>query len=209
MKKNIPQATLERLPLYYRAFAAAGAEGTVMLSSKQLGEILESTPVQVRKDLAACGNFGIRGFGYPVEDLKNNIGKILGLPYNWRLAIVGAGHLGIALANYKNFSALGFQLAALFDRDERIIGSEVNGVKIYDFAKIKSVALRKRIDIGVIAVPEIYAQEVADALVSANVRGIWNFAPTKIVVPPEISLVNEDLSVGLSILSFHMRQKEK
>lgn len=207
MEKKISQATLNRLPIYYRTLCTAEECGVEIVSSQELGRLLNITPEQIRKDLTNFGSFGKKGIGYYVGDLKNKIENILGLQYHWRLGIVGAGHLGTALANYKNFPSLGFQLVALFDVDERIIGSEINGVKIYDFQKINSVATRKLIDIGVIAVPDIQAQKVADALVKAGVLGIWNFAPTKLNVPPQITLVNEDLSIGLTSLSYHLTQK--
>lgn len=207
MEKKISQATLNRLPIYYRILCTAEEGGVEIISSHELGKILNITPEQIRKDLTSFGNFGKKGIGYEVNDLKNKIENILGLQYHWRLGIVGAGHLGAALANYKNFPSLGFQIVALFDVDERIIGSEINGVKIYDFKKINSVATRKLIDIGVIAVPDIHAQKVADALVKAGVLGIWNFAPIKLNVPPQITLVNEDLSIGLTSLSYHLAQK--
>ncbi len=207
MEKKISQATLNRLPIYYRILCTAAESGVEIISSHELGKILNITPEQIRKDLTSFGNFGKKGIGYEVSDLKNKIENILGLQYHWRLGIVGAGHLGAALANYKNFPSLGFQIVALFDVDERIIGSEINGVKIYDFKKINSVATRKLVDIGVIAVPDIHAQKVADALVKAGVLGIWNFAPIKLNVPPQITLVNEDLSIGLTSLSYHLAQK--
>ena len=207
MEKNISQATLERMPLYYRTLCAAEEKGVVVISSQELGKILNITPEKIRKDLTLFGQFGKKGIGYYVGDLKNKIENILGLQYHWRLGIVGAGHLGSALANYKNFPSMGFQIVALFDTDERIIGAEINGVKVYDIKKINSVATRKLIDIGVITVPDIYAQDVADKLVSAGVLGIWNFAPKKIEVPPQITLVNEDLSIGLTSLSYHLTQK--
>lgn len=207
MKSKISQATLNRLPLYYRTLRTAEEGGVRIISSQELGKILNITPEQIRKDLTQFGQFGKKGIGYYVSDLKSKIENILGLQYHWRLGIVGAGHLGAALANYKNFPSLGFQIVALFDVDERIIGSEINGVKIYDFQKINSVATRKLIDVGVITVPDTQAQEVADALIKAGVLGIWNFAPIKIEVPPQIILVNEDLSIGLTSLSYHLTQK--
>ena len=207
MEKNISQATLERMPLYYRTLCAAEEKGVAIISSQELGKILNITPEKIRKDLTLFGQFGKKGIGYYVGDLKNKIENILGLQYHWRLGIVGAGHLGSALANYKNFPSMGFQIVALFDTDERIIGAEINGVKVYDIKKINSVATRKLIDIGVITVPDTQAQDVANKLVEAGVLGIWNFAPIKLEVPPQITLVNEDLSIGLTSLSYHLTQK--
>ena len=211
MKKNVvvPSATLERMPLYLRTLKEIQDSGINLISSPQFGEILGIKSVQIRKDLAFLGNVGLKGFGYEVDKLKISLEKFLGLHYQRRLGIVGAGHFGTALASCKNISDFGFEVAALFDNDARIIGSQVNDVKIYDIEKISSVVLRKRIEIGVIAVPKIFAQDTADILVAAGVKGIWNFAPTKIIVPPQISLRSEDLSFGLSVLSYHIKDNEK
>ena len=211
MKKKIilPPTTLERLPLYYRTLKELQEGGISLISSKQLGEILDITSVQIRKDLAFLGNVGMKGFGYDVEKLKKSIAEILGLNYRRRLGIVGAGYFGTALASCKNFSDMGFEVAALFDVDERIIGSRVNGIKVYDIEKISSVILRKRIEIGVIAVPKDFAQETADILVAAGIKGILNFAPTKIITPQKIFLRNEDLSFALSTLSHKITESEQ
>lgn len=208
MDKIISRATVERLPIYYRELELAEEAGVQIISSNELGRRLEITPEQIRKDLVSFGQFGSKGIGYEVSALRNSIGKILGLNHRWRLAIIGVGNLGTALANY-NFSALGFKVAALFDNDEKIIGTEINNLRVYDFAKFRPIAGRKLIDIGVIAVPEIEAQDVADALVNAGIRGIWNFAPVKLEIPPEVSLVNVDLIASLSVLSFYLAQNSK
>jgi len=126
---------------------------------------------------------------------------------HWRLAIVGIGHLGGALANYVNFASLGFSVVALLDRDKKIIGHKVNGIEVCDIARMKEIVASKAVDIGVITVPADEAQGVADLLVAAGVKGIWNFAPIKLSVPSTVPLVNEDLSVGLSALSYHMSQE--
>ena len=127
MKKIIPQATIDRLPLYFRTLKLAEESGIQIISSEDLGQRLDIKPEQIRKDLASFGQFGKKGVGYYVGELNTRIQGILGLDNHWRLAIVGVGHLGAALANYANFVALGFEVAALFDTDERIIGSEING----------------------------------------------------------------------------------
>ena len=206
MKKTISQATIDRLPLYFRTLRLVEEEMQI-ISSDELGRRLDITPEQIRKDLATFGQFGRKGIGYDVRELKNKIENILGLQNKWRLAIVGVGHLGGALANYENFSSLGFSVVALFDNDEKIIGTEVNGMKINDISEMKKIVAAQSVDIGVITVPADEAQNVADSLIAAGVKGIWNFAPTKLNVPPIIPLVNEDLSVGLSALSYHMSQE--
>ena len=139
--------------------------------------------------------------------MVNQIGNILGLNNNWNMAIVGVGHLGGALANYKNFEENGFRLTALFDKDIRIIGSSVHGIQVSDVRNLKSIVANRNIQIGIITVPALEAQGVANLLVEAGVKGIWNFAPIKIDVPPQISLVNEDLSMDLNILSYHISRE--
>ena len=207
MKKVISQATIDRLPLYFRTLRLFEEEDIKIISSDELGRRLDITPEQIRKDLATFGQFGRKGIGYDVRELKNRIENILGLQNNWRLAIVGVGHLGGALASYVNFSSLGFSVVALFDKNKKIVGTEINGIKISSVGKIKEIVAKKAVDIGIITVPAAEAQNVAEKLVAAGVKGIWNFAPIKLNIPSEIPLVNEDLSVGLSALSYHMSQE--
>lgn len=206
-EQTISKATIDRLPLYYRTLRLAQDDGMDIISSDELGRRLELTPEQIRKDLALFGQFGKKGVGYYVNELKFNVGKILGLDNHWNIAIVGIGHLGVALANYQNFIALGFNLVALFDNDPNIIGKTVNHVKVKSIDELQSCAKNLKIDIGVIAVPAQFAQQVADKLVKANIKGIWNFAPVKMRVPEDVEIVNEDLSVGLSRLSYYITGK--
>ena len=206
-EQTISKATIDRLPLYYRTLRLAQDDGMDIISSDELGRRLELTPEQTRKDLALFGQFGKKGVGYYVNELKFNVGKILGLDNHWNIAIVGIGHLGVALANYQNFIALGFNLVALFDNDPNIIGKTVNHVKVKSIDELQSCAKNLKIDIGVIAVPAQFAQQVADKLVKANIKGIWNFSPVKMRVPQDVKIVNEDLSVGLSRLSYYITGK--
>lgn len=206
-EQTISKATIDRLPLYYRTLRLAQDDGMDIISSDELGRRLELAPEQIRKDLALFGQFGKKGVGYYVNELKFNVGKILGLDNHWNIAIVGIGHLGVALANYQNFIALGFNLVALFDNDPNIIGKTVNHVKVKSIDELQSCAKNLKIDIGVIAVPAQFAQQVADKLVKANIKGIWNFAPVKMRVPEDVKIVNEDLSVGLSRLSYYITGK--
>lgn len=206
-EQTISKATIDRLPLYYRTLRLAQDDGMDIISSDELGRRLELTPEQIRKDLALFGQFGKKGVGYYVNELKFNVGKILGLDNHWNIAIVGIGHLGVALANYQNFIALGFNLVALFDNDPNIIGKTVNHVKVKSIDDLPEYAKKLKIDIGVIAVPAQFAQQVADRLIKANIKGIWNFAPVKMKVPEDVKIVNEDLSVGLSRLSYYITGK--
>lgn len=207
MKKIISQATIDRLPLYFRTLRLVEEENYKIISSDELGKRLDITPEQIRKDLATFGQFGRKGIGYDIQTLKNSIANILGLNNHWRLAIVGVGHLGGALANYGNFATVGFSVVALFDRDKKVIGSVVNGLEVADVADMNELVEAYAVDIGVITVPASEAQNVAEKLVFAGVKGIWNFAPIKLSLPADFPVVNQDLSVGLSALSYHMSQE--
>jgi redox-sensing transcriptional repressor len=203
----ISKATIDRLPLYFRTLRLAGEEGIDIISSEELGKRLGITPEQIRKDLASFGQFGKKGVGYYVAELKRNVGEILGLDNNWNIAVIGIGHLGAALSNYQNFVSLGFNLVALFDKSPEVIGKTLNGVKVEDIEELENIIKERNVHIGIIAVPRMFAQGVADKLVAAGVKGIWNFAPIKIKVPDSMHIVNEDLSVGLSSLSYHITRK--
>ncbi len=205
-KKHVPKATLERLSLYYKTLQNLDNEEIVTTSAIELAEILDIKPEKIRKDLSMVGKFGMKGLGYDVIHLKTNIANILGLQNYWRLAIIGVGNFGVALANYEKISDWGFVIAALFDIDENKIGEEINGVRVYDFKKFASISRRKLIDIGVIAVPDDAAQEVADTLIEAGVKGIWNFTAVQIDAPKNVKVVDENLMTGLSALSFYLNQ---
>lgn len=206
-QSNISKATIDRLPLYFRTLRMVQDEGLDIISSEELGRRLGITPEQIRKDLASFGQFGKKGVGYYVNELKRNVGTILGLDNHWNIAVIGIGHLGAALANYQNFVSLGFNLVALFDQDPTVIGSTVNHVKVEDVRNLQKIVASRQIHIGIIAVPAAFAQEVADTLVKAGIKGIWNFAPIKMKVPETMHIVNEDLSIGLSSLSYHITRK--
>ena len=190
---SISKATVDRLPRYYRCLHQLTDEGVEITSSEDLGRRLAINPEQIRKDLAFFGQFGKKGVGYYVAELKESIGSILGLDHHWNLAIVGMGHLGAAIANYQGIARLGFRLVAIFDSNPVVVGTRVGQRRVEDIAYL-----------GVIAVPAEHAQAVADLLVAAGIRAIWNFAPVKLQVPPHIPFVSEDLSVGLSALSYYL-----
>ena len=204
---SISRATVDRLPLYFRTLRLIKSEGSEIVSSEELGRRIGVTPEQIRKDLASFGAFGKKGVGYHVAELVNNISQILGLDRKWNIAIIGVGHLGWALANYRNFASLGFHLTALFDQNPAILGQLINGVDVLSVADLETTVASRNIQIGVIAVPAGEAQAVADRLVAAGVHGIWNFAPVRIRVPDNVQIVSEDLSVGLSTLSYHLRRQ--
>ena len=208
MNPIISQAAIERLALYLRFLRAAQEDGIQIISSEDMGKRLGLTSVQIRKDLALFGQFGMKGIGYYTTELVNKIENILGLNNHWHMAIIGVGHLGGALANYKNFTANGFKLMALFDRDFRIIGSTINGVKISDIKNLKSIVANREIHIGVITVPAMEAQSVANQLVEAGIKGIWNFARKRIDVPDNVAVETVDLPASLAILTYKLAEKE-
>ena len=208
-EQTISKATIDRLPLYYRTLRLAQDDGMDIISSDELGRRLELTPEQIRKDLALFGQFGKKGVGYYVNELKFNVGKILGLDNHWNIAIVGIGHLGVALANYQNFIALGFNLVALFDNDPNIIGKTVNHVKVKSIDELQSCAKNLKIDIGVIAVPAQFAQQVADKLVKANIKGIWNFAPVDLHFSEDILVENVHLAESIMTLSYRIHSQNQ
>jgi len=203
----ISRATVDRLPLYYRTLKLSQEEGLEIISSDELGRKIGVTPEQIRKDLSAFGEFGKKGVGYYVQELMRNIGEILGLNRNWNIAIVGVGHMGWALANYSNFSSQGFQIRAIFDIDDDKIGRYINEVEIFHIDNMKEIIQKCDIQIGIITVPVAYAQDTANRLVEAGVKGIWNFAPMKINVPANIYVVSEDLSIGLSSISYYLSRQ--
>ncbi|MEN6566574.1 MAG: redox-sensing transcriptional repressor Rex [Veillonellales bacterium] len=204
----ISKATIDRLPLYYRTLRTSQEEGVEIISSEELGRRLGVTPEQIRKDLASFGQFGKKGVGYYVRELIRNIGEILGLHHKWNIAVVGIGHLGGALVNYRNFVSLGFNLAAMFDVSPAKIGQLIHGMEVNSFDDMDRIVRERNIHIGIIAVPETQAQQVAERLVAAGIRGIWNFAPCKIDVPSGIRVENEDLSVGLCSISYHLSRAQ-
>ena len=177
-------------------------EGIQVTSSNELGKRIGITPVQVRKDLAIFGQFGMKGIGYFTNELLFYIEKIIGLQNHWNVAIIGMGHLGVALANYQNLPTLGFKIEALFDSNEEIIGTTINDIKVSNVKNLRLIVNKRDIKICVIAVPAREAQGIVNLLSTTKIKGIWNFAPIQLDVPSHIKIVNEDLSMHLSMLSY-------
>jgi len=200
---KIPEKTVTRLSIYLRCLEELQADGVDAISSKKLAERFGLNSAQVRKDLAYFGQFGVRGLGYYIRDLKHNLERILGLKRDWEVVLVGVGNLGAALAAYPRFPEQGFRIALAFDRDPRRIGGQVGPVPIRDVQKMMPALRRRRIKIAIVATPGAAAQEVADLLVQAGVTSILNFAPAQLVVPNGVKVQNVDLSVLLKTLSYH------
>lgn len=200
---KIPEKTVTRLSIYLRCLEELEAEGLASVSSRQLAERFGLNSAQVRKDLAYFGQFGVRGLGYYIAELKHNLERILGLKQDWEVALVGAGNLGSALIAYKGFQARGFKIGLAFDADPAKVGQSVGDVQIVETAKLVPTLRRKKVKIAVLCVPAPAAQSVADLLVEAGVTAILNFAPTQLTVPDEVKVQNVDLSVLLKTLSYH------
>jgi redox-sensing transcriptional repressor len=202
-KRHIPEATVARLPVYYRSLLQVADTKEPTISSERLAELAGVNAAKVRKDLSYLGSYGTRGVGYEVEYLLFQISRELGLTQDWPVAIIGIGHLGHALANYDNFTARGFRIVALIDADPRKVGDDVNGIRVRGLDELDDVVRRERVSIGIIATPAHVAQDVADRLVAAGVTSILNFAPAVLHVPDGVSLRKVDLSIELQILSFY------
>jgi redox-sensing transcriptional repressor len=200
---KIPDKTVTRLSIYLRCLEELEADGVTSVSSRQLAERFGLNSAQVRKDLAYFGQFGVRGLGYYIAELKHNLERILGLKQDWEVALVGVGNLGSALIAYKGFQARGFKIGMAFDADPAKVGQVVGDVPIVEIAKLVQTVRRKKVKIAVVAVPATAAQSVADLLVEGGVTAILNFAPAQLTVPDGIKVQNVDLSVLLKTLSYH------
>lgn len=207
--RPIPEATVARLPIYLRALLeVAEGRGELTVSSEELANMAGVNAAKVRKDLSYLGSYGTRGVGYDVEYLLYQITRELGLTQDWPAAIIGVGNLGRALASYKGFSERGFRIAAIFDVDEAVIGSDIGGLAIRHLDELKEAVVDEGISIGIIATPPAAAQEVAEKLVDAGVKSILNFAPAVVNVPPDVSVRKVDLSIELQILSFYQQRTQ-
>jgi redox-sensing transcriptional repressor len=207
LPRHIPEATVARLPVYLRSLLELAASDVTTVSSERLAERCGVNAAKVRKDLSHLGSYGTRGVGYDVGVLLSQISRELGLTQDWPIAIVGLGNLGHALANYRGFGARGFRIVGLFDADHARVGEMIDDLAIRHIDDLRTVAAATPIAIGIIAVPAIVAQRVADRLVDAGVVSILNFAPAIITVPERISLRKVDLSIELQILSFYSQRR--
>lgn len=204
---DLPSATVRRLPEYLRALGTLSESGVETVSSETLAAATGVNSAMLRKDLSQLGASGMRGVGYNVTALATHIAGVLGLTKDSRVAIIGLGHLGQALARYPGFSERGFDIVGLFDADQGIIGRDLDGVPVRDVALLAQAVRDEGINIGVIATPGAAAQHVADLLVDAGVTSILNFAPCVLAVPAGVVVRKVDLAVELQILSFHEHHK--
>ncbi len=204
-----PDVVIRRLPLYARSLRYLLQEGIHSVSSQELGERINVTAAQIRKDLSYFGEFGKQGIGYDVEKLLNHIENILGLTHEWPVALVGVGHLGQAIARYEGFRSKGIYIVALFDNDPAKIGEEVAGIPIQDDVLIPTVVREQGIRLAIVAVPAFRAQEVTDTLVGAGVRAILNYAPIILHVPEGVWVRCIDPVAVLHSMTYYLGREEQ
>jgi redox-sensing transcriptional repressor len=203
----VSELTTNRLSVYLRCLNDLDETGVRTISSQALAEQFHLNAAQIRKDLAYFGEFGVRGVGYYVKELRSHLRQILGLDRRVRVAIMGAGNLGLALADYPGFRAEGFEIAALFDTVSEKIGEHSRGgVPIFDAADFRRIVRREQIRIAVIAVPAAAAPGVLQTVVAAGIKAILNFSPGTLKVPDDVKIKSVDLTVSLESLSFFLAQ---
>lgn len=208
-KKEISKAVINRLPRYYRYLGDLLEKDVVRISSKELSEKMKVTASQIRQDLNNFGGFGQQGYGYNVEYLHSEISKILGLDRKYNVIIIGAGNLGQALANYVDFERRGFYITGIFDVNPRMIGISIRGVEVQLIDNLEEFISTHQVDIAAITVPKTKAPQLAADLVRWGIKGIWNFAPTDLNLPKDITVENVHLAESLMKLSYRLSIKDE
>lgn len=208
MAGRVSDAVIRRLPGYYRHLRELEAAGVTQISSQELGERMKLTPSQIRQDINCFGGFGRQGFGYRVSELKGHIGEILGLTQEHVVIIIGAGHIGSAVARYPSFTREGFRTIAMFDVAEDRVGTEQDGVPVYHMDELEGFLAAHHVDIAVLALPKRFAQGALQRVYDCGVRAIWNFAPADLAHPEDMLVVNVHLMDSLQQLSYRMAHRD-
>ena len=207
-KNEVPSAVIKRLPRYHRYLGDLLAEGKLRISSAELSRLMNVTASQIRQDLNCFGGFGQQGYGYNIKYLHGKISELLGVAEGFSAVIVGAGNLGKALASTNMFRRRGVERLALFDNNETIIGTEIYGIPVYHVDSLYDYCVENRVDIGVLTVPKEAAKEVAETMVRAGVRGLWNFANMELIIEDE-TVVVENIHLGDSLMTLCYALKER
>jgi redox-sensing transcriptional repressor len=207
LRREIPEASLRRLPVYYRSLQGMLAAGVSQVSCADLARVLGLDPTQVRKDIEMTGIVGKPRVGYPLGDLLRWIENFLGWNRPKEAVLAGAGSLGSALLGYDKFRRHGMQIVAAFDTDPEKIGQRIHGREVQPLMFLPDFVRQHKTQVGVVATPAAVAQSVTDLMVSGGIRAIWNFAPAHIHVPPQVILQNEDLYHSLASLSFKLESQ--
>ena len=211
MEKQISRAVIARLPRYYRYLGELLEDGVERISSNELSQRMHVTASQIRQDLNNFGGFGQQGYGYNVKHLYAEIAKILGIDRQHNLVIIGAGNLGQAIANYANFEKRGFVIKGMFDINPRLIGLVVRGIEIRGVEELEQFIRDNEVQIAALTIPKTKAPEIADRVIRAGVKGIWNFAHVDLTVPDDVVVENVHLSESLMRLCYRvcsMQDKE-
>ena len=206
--RRISDSTIYRLSKYYQLLNRLAEEGVQTISSRELAARQRLTPAQVRKDLSYFGAFGTRGLGYPVLDLKKRIAGIIGLDRRWNLAVIGVGNIGSALIGFKEFSRKGFDIKAVFDNDQRKIGSKHKGIVVSDIRNLRKELVEKEIDLVALCVPASVAQEITDEIVAAGVKAILSFAPVYLQTPEDVFVRHEDMALEMEYLTYALVNRQ-
>lgn len=201
---KISTAVIKRLPRYYRHLGELLEQGVERISSGELSSRMKVTASQIRQDLNHFGGFGQQGYGYNVQYLYTEIGKILGLDKKHNLIIVGAGNLGRAIANYANFEKRGFVITGIFDVNPEVVGKKLKGINIMALSQLEEFADENKIDIAALTIPKTEAVKVADRLVKLGVKAFWNFAHTDLNVPEDVIVESVHLSESLMRISYKL-----
>lgn len=202
-KENVPDVIVSRLPVYLRALQRLSDAGETATSSQELGEKVGISAAQIRKDLSQFGEFGKQGTGYHIPFLIERLSQILKVDRIWDVAVVGMGDIGHAVARYNGFANRGFRVALCFDSDPAKIGTKVCDYSIQDARNLVEEISKANIKIAMLCVPAMVAQEVADKLVEAGVRGILNYAPLKLIVPSHVRVQHIDPAIGLQRMTYY------
>jgi len=205
--KRIAESTVRRLSLYLSYLEGLNGTDPSTVSSEILAGLVGTTSAQVRKDLSFFGSFGKRGLGYSIVELRDSLRDILGLDRTWQVCIVGAGKIGVALAQYPGFGTKGFHIAAVYDSDPAKIGTFWDSLTVRDVRQLRDDAAHERFDIGVIAVPADAAQSVVDTLVAAGVKALMNFAPAQITTPSDVIVRTVNMALEFEGLSFALAHR--
>lgn len=206
--KKISMAVIRRLPRYYRYLGELLQKGVGKISSRELSEKMNVTASQIRQDLNNFGGFGQQGYGYNVEYLYTEIGKILGLHQNYKMIIVGVGNLGQAIANSNSFSKRGFKLVGLFDVNPRLIGMTIHGVEVQDIDKMEAFVKENEVEIAILTMPKTHVKETAESLAKWGIKGLWNFSPVDLFLPETVQVENVHLSHSLMTLAYKINEAE-
>lgn len=206
-KNKVSETVIRRLPIYHRIISDIISKGIERISSQELSKLTGFTASQIRQDFNNFGGFGQQGYGYNTEALRNEIAEILGMNLTYKTIVVGAGRLGTAIADYEGINNSGFEIVALFDKDEKKIGQLVHGIEILDNDELESFVKENKIDVAIVTVPKTAAVDIIYKLADAGIKGVWNFAPVDVTVEGPV-IENIRINDSLFKLSYYLKNND-